>query len=302
MNSGKDLEQLVKAIEGHLLGNKFSVTVRERKFDDTGKQIAEFDIVVKGFLGSIEINWLFECRDRPSAGPAPAEWIEQLVGRRDRFNFDKVIAVSTTGFSQPAIDYAREKGILLRSVNSIEEISEDLSIKYMHLVLHNLLITGAVDLGAPQKEGKREIDVPAPKLKMLEETEYLEFDEFILRDIERTTPIFQNGRTPIKFSVDKNLDAIISDEKIRLTYLRVPVEVETKVIDGKALLTRKYTEPGKVIGEEGVFSFVTPNGEFNISVVTVYKSDGTKDVNVNIPKEMRDKYIFTNALATKHKG
>jgi hypothetical protein len=39
-----------------------------------------------------------------------------LVGRRERFKFDKVTAVSTTGFSGGAKLFAAEKGIELRRV------------------------------------------------------------------------------------------------------------------------------------------------------------------------------------------
>ena len=79
----------------------------------------EFDIVITGNLGSGSVKWLIECRDRPSDGSAPASWIEQLVGRRDRFNFTQVTAVSTTGFAKPAVDFACAKGIELRTVECL---------------------------------------------------------------------------------------------------------------------------------------------------------------------------------------
>jgi hypothetical protein len=125
MNSGKQLERLVREIEERLLPEGFTVSSSERVFDDSGVQIAEFDIEITGSLGSASIKWLIECRDRPSEGPAPGAWIEQLVGRRDRFKFDKVTAVSTTGFAKGARDYAGQKAIELRSVDrlTLEDIA-----------------------------------------------------------------------------------------------------------------------------------------------------------------------------------
>lgn len=99
-NSGKHLEEFVKQIESFLLPQGFTIDSRERVFNDEGIQIAEFDIVIEGKVGSAPFKMLIECRDRPSDGPAPGSWIEQLVGRRSRFDFDKVVAVSTTGFAR----------------------------------------------------------------------------------------------------------------------------------------------------------------------------------------------------------
>ena len=118
-DTGESLERFVKAVEEALLPHGFSVSIREKVFDEQGIQVAEFDVVVSGILGSTDIEWLIECRDRPSEGPAPASWIEQLTGRRTRFGFNKVTAVSTTGFSPAAQAYAIESGIELRSLHEI---------------------------------------------------------------------------------------------------------------------------------------------------------------------------------------
>jgi len=118
-NSGKDLEKFVSRIESYMLPLGFEVITNDKIFNDDGVQVAEFDVEIAGKLGSTEIKWLIECRDRPSSGKAPASWIEQLVGRRDRFQFSKVTAVSTSGFSPSAIQYAIESGIETRVVDSI---------------------------------------------------------------------------------------------------------------------------------------------------------------------------------------
>ena len=115
---GKQLESLVAFVEEKLVPDGFSVSKNERIYNDVGIQIAEFDIEIHGKIGSTEISWLIECRDRPSSGPAPASWIEQLVGRRTRFKFNKVTAVSTTGFASGASEFALSEGIEIRDSNS----------------------------------------------------------------------------------------------------------------------------------------------------------------------------------------
>lgn len=117
---GRQLEALVAFVEKTLLPAGFTVTTNDRILNDDGVQIAEFDIQARGKVGSTDFTWLIECRDRPSQGPAPASWIEQLVGRRARFGFNKVSAVSTTGFAVGAQDYAVKAGIELREVKALE--------------------------------------------------------------------------------------------------------------------------------------------------------------------------------------
>lgn len=116
---GKDLEELVAFVEEQLVPTGFKVTTNKKTFREDGVQSAELDVEISGKLGSTEITWLIECRDRPSQGPAPTSWIEQLVGRKERFNFSKVTAVSTTGFVAEAKNYASQSGIELREVKSI---------------------------------------------------------------------------------------------------------------------------------------------------------------------------------------
>jgi hypothetical protein len=118
-NTGKYLERLVRQVEEYFLPDNCIVKSNEKVYNDDGIQLAEFDIEIKGKLGTTEINWLIECRDRPSQGAAPGSWIEQLVARRSRFNFNKVTAVSSTGFAEGVKDYAEKEGIELRTVKAI---------------------------------------------------------------------------------------------------------------------------------------------------------------------------------------
>lgn len=119
-SDGKQLEALVSFVEETLVPQGFDVQTNTKVFNDEGIQIAEFDVEVRGKVGTTYIAWLIECRDRPSQGAAPASWVEQLVGRRARFGFNKVTAVSTTGFAPGAIEFAESEGIELREVEKLE--------------------------------------------------------------------------------------------------------------------------------------------------------------------------------------
>jgi len=83
---GKQLENVVTYIESLRLPPDWTITPRMLSSTAKGRPGAELDIMVEGKVGTIDFKWLIECRDRPSEGPAPASWIEQLIGRRQRFN------------------------------------------------------------------------------------------------------------------------------------------------------------------------------------------------------------------------
>lgn len=119
MKDGKHLEALAAFVEERMLPAGFDVKCNRRVYNEDGVQIAEFDVEIRGRLGTTDIAWLIECRDRPGSGPAPGNWIEQLVGRRSRFGFNKVTAVSTTGFADGAAEFARLQGIELRVVDAL---------------------------------------------------------------------------------------------------------------------------------------------------------------------------------------
>ncbi len=118
-SDGKQLEALVSFVEETLVPQGFTVSTNTKVFNDEGIQVAEFDVEVRGKVGTTDIAWLIECRDRPSQGKAPGSWIEQLVGRRARFGFNKVTAVSTTGFAAGAEEFAESEGIELREVKKL---------------------------------------------------------------------------------------------------------------------------------------------------------------------------------------
>lgn len=136
-SDGKQLEALVAYAEKLHLPPGFKVATNSKVLNDEGAVVAEFDIEISGKVGTTDFSWLIECRDRPSGGAAPSAWIEQLVGRRDRFGFNKVTAVSTTGFSAGASDYAREADIELREVLSLapESFGDWLELKTLTQIL-----------------------------------------------------------------------------------------------------------------------------------------------------------------------
>jgi hypothetical protein len=134
---GKELEHLVAAIESLLVPRGFTVETNQREYNNDGIQVGEFDITIRGNIGSAKIACLIECRNRPSEGPAPSSWIQQLGGRRLQFKFDKVIAASTTGFAAGAIEFSKTAGIDLREMSQLDQVALDLAAWISMRVLHS---------------------------------------------------------------------------------------------------------------------------------------------------------------------
>lgn len=118
-NDGTALESLVQSVEERLASADCKIEPRYRIYSESGVQIAELDLLITAKVGSGTFLWLLECRDRQKEGRQGSEWIQQLVGRRDQFKVDRVTAVSTTGFVDEAVRFAKEKNIELREVRSL---------------------------------------------------------------------------------------------------------------------------------------------------------------------------------------
>lgn len=116
--NGDRFEEIIKQIEEIKLPKNFKIKARERIYED-GFQLAEFDIDIQGEIDGAPVKWLFECRDRPSERKSPTAWIEQLIGRKQLYNYSKVTAVSTTGFSEGAKIVAKKGSIGLRESSQI---------------------------------------------------------------------------------------------------------------------------------------------------------------------------------------
>lgn len=138
-NDGRKLEQIVKWVEGAHLPEGFTITQNRPVYDDDGNQIAELDVIVEGYHGTVKVRTLFECRDRPSEGKANGAWIQQLSGRKQSHGFSNVVAVSSTGFSEGAKQESVKLNIPLRTVEELTAEKVAGFLPSFAPLLHNLV-------------------------------------------------------------------------------------------------------------------------------------------------------------------
>lgn len=276
-NSGEDLERLVRTIEQYLLPTNFKVEQRKRVYLDNGKQLAEFDIHISGDLGSSSIKWDIECRDRPSDGPAEGEWIEQLIGRRQVHKFDKIIAVSTTGFSAGARELAARTGVVLRTVTDISDIGSDFRIVEFSYNLHHVTPLGPLDCTQQGTEAGH-IQLQSPRMKTIREAEYQALGDFVLAHLPPDVEPDQEGGQRFLFRYLGMVDLLDDLRYIRIGNLRMLVELRVTKYQAKALTARTYAEHDRVIAQEGEFELPSPSGpsRWNIKIIT--RPTGTQDI------------------------
>lgn len=151
---GQSLEQLAERVHS-VIDRDAKVTWNKRIVDpDTGRS-RQVDVLIKRGTHITHV----ECRDH--AEPQDVKWIEELIGRRDSLKADAMIAVSTSGFTEPAAAKAKAKGIFLRDFSTLtdQEISEwgtvvDISAHYVEFETIHLHVREGTDstktiLGAP---------------------------------------------------------------------------------------------------------------------------------------------------------
>lgn len=110
---GRDLEKLVETLENILGSKNISVTSPDFLTGHNSKAKREVDISLR----SNNTLVMIECRDRKNIDDVT--WIEQLVTKQQDVKADKVVAVSSSGFSAGAKNTAQRFDIELRTMNQI---------------------------------------------------------------------------------------------------------------------------------------------------------------------------------------
>lgn len=285
---GKGLEALVAFVEKTLLPQGFMVNTNAKVFDDDGHQAAEFDVEVRGRVGTTDLHWLIECRDRPGSGAAPASWIEQLVGRRNRFHFNKVTAVSTTGFAPAARKFAAEQAIEIREVSALAPEQFDwLLLRAIRKIASRVHLTDA-KVGLAANESPTNIQAVNDVLSAKDSSEailrntktgvvspllqaflYMVEQEKLLHDV-----VPDAGAKPVSFVVEYTNDEdhfVIDTENgpVRVRQIHFSGELQCTTEDSLGLVaTSEYrnVESGEVISQVATFEPLVLEGGTSMSL------------------------------------
>lgn len=114
-----DFQKLIKLIYEKITPQDGTVTESGMIRDKDSNELREVDILVEYKYAGHEFKFIIECRDH--LRKQSVEWIDALIGKANSLNVNKVIAVSSTGFSKAALVKAKVNNIETFSLQQAED-------------------------------------------------------------------------------------------------------------------------------------------------------------------------------------
>jgi len=270
---GRLLEVMVEHLQRFLSAEGIAVKSPEEFWVD-GIKIGEIDITLRGDFGSSTVFVGIECRDRPRSGPQSRDWIREIVGKRDDLKVDKMVAVSTTGFTRPAIEYADKSGIDLLTVQDVDGIDIKGWIETVTVEVRDgdWDICGTVDIRhtslTPPHYGSGEINLMSSTTGQL-----VSIRDYIRPEVEKlfvklasTTSATPEVETTV--FIHGPIEATLSGNPCTILSMTVPVRLSVKIIEAKVLLNA-FRKPGEdaIIAYTGICQVVTETRKFKVLVI-----------------------------------
>ena len=117
--SWREFEKLVARIEENLAPKGAVVKSTDKIVDKVTGRKREVDASIRYQIGSAPILITIECRKRSKV--QDDTWLEQLATKKEKIGAQQTIAVSSTDFTQSAIETAQHYGIELRKISDIND-------------------------------------------------------------------------------------------------------------------------------------------------------------------------------------
>jgi hypothetical protein len=279
---GRLLEVMVRRLEEFLAPEGVVVKSPEEFYDEDGRKIGEIDVTLRGDFGSSEIFVGIECRDRPSDGPQGRGWIREVKGKRDDLKVDKMIAVSTTGFTGPAVDLASSWSIDLLTVEDVTRLDLRGWFEILDFCFtdDSYEISGIVDITTVPTAPTR-TERSALFLRSAISGELVPLKEFIQPELDRlfdTLPVSPGVVHELKTTLQINgpIDAVADETSFTIANMRVPVRISREVVVARALLNAcRRLSDDEIVALTGVCRIETKLRKLNAVVTAKRSADGS---------------------------
>ena len=104
-----DFQQLIKRIYAAMASDDATVQESVMLKEKHSSSNREVDILIEQSIAGHKIKIAVECRDKSRKDDIT--WIDDVIGKYADLEVDKIVAISRSGFSQPAIEKAIEHKI-----------------------------------------------------------------------------------------------------------------------------------------------------------------------------------------------
>ncbi len=227
---GRDLEKVVSLLEGELLQSGIQVKSPDFLPDKDTGTLREVDISLRGRLGSSDILAIIECRDHCKR-PQDVTWIEQLISKRSSVNADKVLAVSSSKFSEPARIKAEKNNIELRTLDEINpEDVKDWFVKCPYIIINKLHIE-FIDANCYPQNPDEEFYANAPIFKRKIDNKSVSLNEIILLSLRSNAICIEPPLDGSKIRNKVKLKFINKEDRFQVSTKSGDVDIESLEID-----------------------------------------------------------------------
>lgn len=115
----REFERLITRIETLLAPKGATIKSPDKIPDRVTGVLREVDASIRYNIGSVPILITIECRDRQ--GKQDIQWLEQIASKKQSVGANQTIVVSRNGLTEPALNYARQQGLIVRQIGDITD-------------------------------------------------------------------------------------------------------------------------------------------------------------------------------------
>jgi len=277
VRKGRLLEVLMMQLQEFCADEGVDIQSPEIFYDEDGHLIGEVDITLRSKVGTASTFLGIECRDRPSDGPQGRDWIREILGKKQDLKIDKMIAISSSGFTNGAESLAIESRIDLITVTGLEtlDVSEWIEKIQVQWGDTSYTITGEIFMqvvpGFSTKVTKP-TSVNHPCLDKKDGEGLSSVSALLEQEIQKLNAEFglEKPREPIQKNVKilGPFDLIFLGAQSRVSYIEVPVLLSFSNERADVLLSSCIDESDKkIIGMTGSASLNVRDQPMVFSVV-----------------------------------
>ena len=245
-NDGKKLERFVTKFHEVFSKENTKIETNKKIYRD-GICQAEIDVLITDKISSVPIQIAIECRDRKKT--QGKDWIEQIIGRKENLKYDKYIAVSSSGFTKPAISLAKQHNIILRTTSDCSDIVEDFSLSEFTFSYPIFEMSGPFRIASINKS-LQNIDLSGLLLKRRVNDTYLNLNSFIIknlpRHIDRNSSVWQNVIIDLPGDIFLKLD----EKEYKVNHFRANGVYSYQPIKAKAIGIKTFNEDNECLGQQ----------------------------------------------------